>query len=67
MKKTDLENSRASRSPAISSRDAQRTGKPGQGTGKAIPQNKLLKALLGKPTEDDPKKSEKSLTRTPHI
>ena len=31
-----------------------------QGTGKAIPQNKLLKALLGKPAEDDAKKSEKS-------
>ncbi|UGS88950.1 hypothetical protein KOL96_01470 (plasmid) [Ralstonia wenshanensis] len=60
VKKTDLEKLKGLKIANNLKRDAQRTGKPGQGTGKAIPQNKLLKALLGKPTEDDPKKSGKS-------
>lgn len=60
VKKTDLEKLKGLKIANNLKRDSQRTGKPGQGTGKAIPQNKLLKALLGKPAEDDAKKSEKS-------
>lgn len=59
MKKTDLEKLKGLKIANSIKRDGQRTGKPGQGTGKAIPQNKLLKALLGKPMEDDPQKSGK--------
>jgi hypothetical protein len=60
VKKTDLEKLKGLKIANNLKRNSQRTGKPGQGTGKAIPQNKLLKALLGKPAEDDAKKSEKS-------
>ncbi len=60
VKKTDLEKLKGLKIANNLKRDSQRTGKPGQGTGKAIPQNKLLKALLGKPSENDPQKSGKS-------
>ncbi|CAJ0706131.1 hypothetical protein C0Q88_15015 [Ralstonia pickettii] len=60
VKKTDLEKLKGLKIANNLKRDSQRTGKPGQGTGKAVPQNKLLKALLGKPAEDDAKKSGKS-------
>lgn len=55
MKKTDLEKLKGLKIANNLKRDSQRVGKPGQGPNKAIPQNKLLKALLGKPTpEQDP-------------
>ncbi|MCO5399636.1 hypothetical protein [Ralstonia soli] len=57
MKKTDLEKLKGLKIANNLKRDSQRAGKPGQGAGKPIPQNKLLKALLGKPAEDDAKKS----------
>ncbi|WP_199030128.1 MULTISPECIES: hypothetical protein [Ralstonia] len=57
VKKTDLEKLKGLKIANSLKRDSQRAGKPGQGTGRAIPQNKLLKALLGKPAEDEPKKS----------
>ena len=59
MKKTDLEKLKGLKIANNLKRDNQRAGKPGQGAGKAIPQNnKLLKALLGnKPAEDDTQKS----------
>lgn len=57
MKKTDLEKLKGLKIANNLKRDSQRAGKPSQGTGKAIPQNnKLLKALLGKPAEDGQKK-----------
>jgi len=58
VKKTDLEKLKGLKIANNLKRDSQRAGKPGQGSGKAIPQNnKLLKALLGKPAEDDSQKS----------
>lgn len=60
VKKTDLEKLKGLKIANNLKRDSLRTGKPGQGSGKAIPQNKLLKALLGKPAEDDAKKSGQS-------
>ncbi|CAJ0771807.1 hypothetical protein [Ralstonia chuxiongensis] len=60
VKKTDLEKLKGLKIANNIKRGSQHTGKPGQGTSKAVPQNKLLKALLGKPAEDDTKKSGKS-------
>lgn len=57
MKKTDLEKLKGLKIANNLKRDSQRTGKPGQGTGKTVPQNKLLKALLDKPAKDDSKKA----------
>lgn len=57
MKKTDLEKLKGLKIANNLKRDNQRTGKPGQGAAKPVPQNKLLKALLSKPAQGDQKKS----------
>lgn len=57
VKKTDLEKLKGLKIANNLKRDSQRAGKHGQGTGKMIAQNKLLKALLDKPAKDDPKKA----------
>lgn len=56
VKKTDLEKLKGLKIANNLKRDNQRTGKPGQGAAKPVPQNKLLKALLSKPADSDQKK-----------
>ncbi len=54
MKKTDLEKLKGLKLNNERKRQDQRAGKLGQpDSGKVVPRNKLLAALLGKPAPDD--------------